>query len=60
MNWEYGVKACVLRKRIMFSYKRLDQWFPKRAVTPPWGRWEPLRGRWNRNGRLGGNRRRSQ
>jgi len=31
----------------------LKQWFPKRAVPSPWGRWETLGGRWSRNVRLG-------
>jgi len=31
----------------------LNQWFPKWAVPPPWGRWETLGWRWSRNGRLG-------
>jgi len=35
----------------------IEQWFPKWAVPPPWGWWETLRGRWSRNGRLGGDRR---
>jgi len=37
--------------------KLLNQWFPKWAVPPHWGRWETLEGRWSRNGRLGGDRR---
>jgi len=40
----------------MTEYKgsnKLKQWFPKWTVPPLWGRWEPLGGRWSRNGRLG-------